>query len=394
MNWKVRASFLFIIVHLLACCDKVQKQDQLAEETKQLGTQNLKAEVPSRPPFDGIELGTPPYQLGAQVRSHDSWPTSISNAKKPNGEPDIVVHGKYEWDGLYIRADGSAKLNEDSVIAWDINGILDKKLANEIELSLDKSASRPFQFKRNRKNRFVVVRQKVRLPFVPMESGHESSFSLVRKIGNELPASNFEYLSSRPLGNERPPTDLEHTYLVGADFDRTQKTAEVMFSHREEISGPSSIVPKVGQTANKDGVKVEVLYVGVHLKTNEPAYMSSRHNSFDIKLSLTGKRQLMSLKAIPLDREGRVIEWMNALGEPVYPTKHELMYTDWNKLPDEQRPRSVAFRRLGFLSQANELVFSSSIDPKHVSSLSLKFSALKFVKLTGIPLDPKPVSIE
>lgn len=298
-----------------------------------------------------------------------------------SGQPAIqtpalstTVEGAYSKDGFEIKGLGVCAISEGDVVAWDMKGAPDAKLADRIKTVLQLSRS-DLSFRFGVKNRWLVVGGSDS-GYVGYQTAGRVSVS-PETMGRRGGDGRFDLLRV-----EVPPSEKEIALTLSLSGIPGPEPAVVKFKEGEEVKYAGYQL-KFGPTQGKELPK-----------SKAEAFSSDRKGkvwSIVVGIGSSPDSYLGGLYMQALDEQMQPILYVDSGGSPVSPIKvlsdsGPSIGTSYNGSPNSSY-RSASVQLSGPTLPGAASLYTT-INPSKIRYLRLYQTRQEIVTITGFPADP------
>ncbi len=324
-----------------------------------------------------------------RVSGNTELPLWVQSPSKPMPQPDEIVATPYRTPyGDTVDVYGVCKVTEDSVACWKRDGSDNPELRKELLHQLEGSAPGHGQISTlyGNKNRLVVLQTTLPATF----AGVRRRWSIVAPE----PGNYFRHVAFAGGTYADGRNQVQYSG-VGVSAPRDQRTASVLIRVQHPVIEVSTLDIAPGASSSFQGIGFRIRSVDLIKPGSEQSAPYFRGKAWKIQIEI--KRPAddeTDLEYTPLDHDGNLVRFSDTLGNPLSDKQYE-----------EQRRAYFAAPHTGQLSAlmdyVREAVFDGSfdqeglvtvfdmVDPKAAPTLQINGAVPHYVKLGGIPLDPK-----
>jgi hypothetical protein len=295
-----------------------------------------------------------------------------------------TVDRRYEGaDGKVVEGLGACSITTDDVSCWNMDGVVDKALAERVKAFL-LSSSNDIQFAFGRKNRWLVVRQSPSSGgnFELPRRGYVQSFQLSYR-GNESSENIVRVIAE--------PGETQTALIASMYLQNNDKPAEIPFK-AGSVSTVKNMRIEIG-TWKEAAKRPQTPFDGSRvMQMQDSRLLSGRNWAVPIGQTTVDQSARVGVTFTPLDSLGRVIAYVDKNGKPASGVR-VLESTDPTQPDPYGRVSSKKYVPAVFGAQGQQLtdaaMYGTNIDPRQIASLRVGFGSLPFrVQINGFPLDP------
>jgi hypothetical protein len=310
---------------------------------------------------------------------------AVGFAQMPEDKPEEAVNGSWTGEGgRSFTVKGVCDIDEKTVSCWNLQGVVDPKLAEEMKSRLLSSNNgQDLGFKFGKKNRYFLY-----------EAGSQ-------QFSPQFTSSDGSYLQAQPFSYNGNDIVRGYGHLV-AEANTTSINVMARFNG---LPGPKAVtVPfKEGSKVTYDGLSITVGgwkkggadpnrfngFSGGYSGSGTPGSNSDR--GWQLFFEMQPGTQYVNLGA--LDREGQPIVYVDPKGRPVSELEY-LKHAPKNRFGAQPmvstNEYAMATYNAGFGGQSlpHAVSYGTNVDPKYIDSLTISATRNKSVLIKNLPLDP------
>lgn len=388
-------------------------EQKLGEPTASEDPQSISAE---------LKPGRPNPSLSNATTTPSATTPSAANRGRPRYEEpaqpkaDQTISGRYaDGNGQTIEIEGVAKISENSIVCWDMQGNRSKALEEKVAASLKRQSDRnpdsgpSLNLRYGKKNRVIII--KTTRVMAQQSDGKPRGFSQVLSAGSTTRGGSYIYLDLQHDIQFKPGEPYIQYDVRTVSEDLSKTTTTVRISEVQPTSEQPMFPCKVGSTFNFLGrtYKITNIAKGAKQSANSGGNWSGINSPkipfWTITLSRSsGTESNENVVFSPVDAKGQNLGFVDKGGNLVTVEEYQKRVREAIANRKKSMQPGVALMAQpgtefypafsgssGFRPDGSGETMSMQVfvNPAKIPLLKVHGSRTRYIDITGIPLDPK-----